>query len=118
PHPFPPEATWKFTQHDPFLAAYETDRRAVYLMVQRIRRHLFLGLFDGADPNSSTATRDVSTVPTQALFFLNDPFVHAAADRFAGQLLTMVDDAARIDEVHCHCLGRRPTKREREIAGR
>ena len=46
--------TWNFTQHKPFKAVYETDRRSVYLMTQRIQRHPFLALFDGADTNAST----------------------------------------------------------------
>src|SRR5690606_17859232 len=46
PHPFPPERDWKFTQHNPFKAVYETNRRSVYLMTQRIQRHPFLALFD------------------------------------------------------------------------
>ena len=54
PHPFPPQPTWDFTQHNPFKAVYETNRRSVYLMTQRIQRHPFLALFDGADPNAST----------------------------------------------------------------
>ncbi|MCA9047055.1 MAG: DUF1553 domain-containing protein, partial [Planctomycetaceae bacterium] len=36
-HPFPAEATWSFTQHNPFNAVYETPRRSAYLMVQRQR---------------------------------------------------------------------------------
>ncbi len=52
-HPFPPEATWNFTQHTPFNAVYDSTQRSAYLMVQRQRRHPFLALFDGADPNSS-----------------------------------------------------------------
>ncbi len=42
-HPFPPVTSWNFTQHAPFKANYETDRRSVYLMTQRIQRHPFLG---------------------------------------------------------------------------
>ena len=67
PHPFPPVQTWGFTQHAPFSAVYETNRRSVYLMTQRIRRHPFLALFDGPDANVSTAHRDSTTVPTQSL---------------------------------------------------
>lgn len=65
---------------------YEHDKRSVYLMVQRIKRHPFLALFDGADPNSSTAERRLTTVPTQALYFLNDPFVHAKSVKMAERL--------------------------------
>src|SRR5262245_61713980 len=39
PHPFPAQKAWDFTQHKPFKAVYETDRRSVYLMTQRIQRH-------------------------------------------------------------------------------
>jgi len=45
-------------------------------MTQRIQRHPFLAIFDGADPSTSTAVRMNSTTPLQALFLLNDPFVH------------------------------------------
>lgn len=85
-HPFPPSHQWGFTQHGPFTAIYEHDKRSVYLMVQRIKRHPFLALFDGADPNSSTAERRLTTVPTQALYFLNDPFVHAKSVKMAERL--------------------------------
>src|SRR5262249_46410112 len=74
PHPFPSENTWGFTQHKPFQAVYANGRRSLYLLTMRLRRHPFLALFDGADANSSTAGRTVTTVPTQALFFMNNPF--------------------------------------------
>jgi Protein of unknown function (DUF1553)/Protein of unknown function (DUF1549)/Planctomycete cytochrome C len=86
-HPFPPETTWHFTQHSPFAAEYDTRTRSVYLMQKRNRRNRFFALFDGADPNESTPEREVTTVPTQALFFMNDPFLHARAARFAARVL-------------------------------
>ncbi len=85
-HPFPPAPTWGYSQHGPFSALYDHDKRSVYLMVQRIKRHPYLALFDGADPNSSTAERRVTTVPTQALYFMNDPFVHAKSVQCATRL--------------------------------
>jgi hypothetical protein len=88
PHPFPPADQWKgYTQHNPFTATYETDRRSVYLMQPRLRRHPFLALFDGPDPNASTGRRQLTTTPIQALFALNDSFVHAAADGLAERML-------------------------------
>jgi hypothetical protein len=117
PHPFPPEKSWGFTQHNPFQAVYDTNRRSVYLMTQRIRRHPFLALFDGADPNSSTAQRGVTTVPTQALFFLNNPFVHEQAGRFADRLLAGPgDDGRRVERAYRLALGRAPTDEERRAA--
>jgi hypothetical protein len=113
PHPFPPENTWGFTQHTPFQAVYPTNRRSVYLMTQRLRRHPFLALFDGPDPSSSTAQRSVTTVPTQALFFINNPFVHEQALAFADRLLRGPgDDRGRIDLAHRLALGRPATAAE------
>ena len=85
-HPFPPSYEWGYSQHGPFGAVYDHDRRSLYLMTGRLKRHPFLALFDGADPNASTADRLGTTVPTQALFFLNDPLVHGAAEAWAGRL--------------------------------
>ena len=113
PHPFPPVAQWNFTQHAPFQAVYETRRRSVYLMTQRIRRHPYLALFDGADPNSSTAGRNVTTVPTQALFFLNNPLVHLEARQLAGRLLQEGrDDPDRIDRLYRLAFARPATEPE------
>ena len=111
-HPFPAESTWKFTQHNPFNAVYETTKRSAYLMVQRQRRHPFLSLFDGADPNATTAARQTTTVPTQALYFINDPFFHAQANALANQLAKLPGDDARIPEVWRVLFQRTPTAAE------
>lgn len=116
PHPFPDPKTWGFTQHAPFVATYDHTRRSVYLMTQRIRRHPFLALFDGTDPNASTASRQTTTVPTQALFFLNDPFVHARASGFASKLQTLPDDRARVDRAYRLMFGRPPRDVEQAFA--
>jgi len=112
-HPFPPEEQWKFTQHNPFKAVYDSNRRSVYLMTQRIQRHPFLALFDGPDTNASTARRETSTVPTQALYFMNDPFFHARAEALAKRLLAL-PDAERIAAAHQVCFQRTPTELERK----
>jgi len=111
-HPFPPESTWKFSQHRPFNAVYETDKRSAFLMVQRQRRHPYLALFDGADPNASTAGRETTTVPTQALYFLNDPSFHTQAAAVAEKLLGLPDDEARIAGAWSLLLQRKPTADE------
>jgi hypothetical protein len=115
-HPFPPEATWTFTQHDPFNAVYPSRQRSAYLMVQRQRRHPFLALFDGADPNASTPVRPTTTVPTQALYFLNDPFFHEQAARFATALTKPSGDAARVSLAFRILLQREPSVVEQEQA--
>jgi hypothetical protein len=83
-------------------------------MVQRQRRHPFLSLFDGADPNASTAARQTTTVPTQALYFINDPFFHSQAGAFATSLMTQATDEARIAQAYRVFFQRQPSAAERE----
>jgi hypothetical protein len=119
PHPFPPVERWGFTQHAPFSAVYETNRRSVYLMTQRLKRHPFLALFDGADTNASTPQRLVTTVPTQALFLMNDPFVHQQAEAFAARILSGAkEERERIRSAYERALARPPQASEYEEVGR
>jgi hypothetical protein len=112
-HPFPSPINWGYTQHNPFSAVYDHNKRSVYLMTQRLKRHPFLALFDGADPNATTAQRQTTTVPTQALFFLNDPFVYAKAEKWAGRLLpSCSDEKGRIELAWRRAFGRSPTEIE------
>ena len=114
-HPFPPQSEWKFTQHNPFKAVYDSRHRSVYLMTQRIQRHPYLALFDGADPSASTAARATSTTPLQALFLLNDTFVHEQASSFAQRILdASVNDETRLRFAYMACLGRAPEPSERD----
>ena len=115
-HPFPPVTSWSFSQHNPFTGIYETPKRSVYLMTPRLGRHPFLALFDGADANASTPHRATTTVPTQALFWMNAPLVHEQSAAFAGQLLAEPDPAARIALAYSAVFGRRPTESERAEA--
>jgi hypothetical protein len=117
PHPFPPANTWNFTQHNPFRALYETDRRSAYLMVPRIQRHPYLALFDGADTNASTAARGTSTTPLQALYLMNDPLMERLARGLAGRLLREAgDERGRIDRAFWLAFARPPTEAEGRVA--
>lgn len=116
-HPFPEAKTWNFTQHHPFKAVYETNKRSVYLMTQRFARHPFLALFDGPDTNASTERRITSTTPLQALYLMNDPFVHAQAKALAAQLLEGADTpAGRVRRAYELLFARVPTADEVEAA--
>ena len=97
PHPFPPEWEWRYTQHNPFVDDFPTDRRSVYLMQQRIRLQPFLATFDGADTNASTGQRKPGTTPQQALFMLNSEFAHEQAGRLADRLASEADEPGRPD---------------------
>ncbi len=82
-HPFPPEQTWRFTQHTQFFAVYDTNRRSVYVMQQRLKKHPFFEVFDGADTNATTDGRAQSITPVQSLFLMNSPWTHEQSDNFA-----------------------------------
>lgn len=112
-HPFPPQTEWKFTQHNPFKAIYDTNRRSVYLMTQRIQRHPYLAIFDGPDPSASTPARISSTTPLQALYLLNDAFVHESAAGLAKRLLEEAPtDETRVERAYLLILSRRPEREE------
>lgn len=114
-HPFPPQRTWGWTQHNPFVASYETRRRSVYLMQQRLKKNAYLALFDGADPSSSTGVRLPSTTPLQALFAMNDPLAHALSEKFASRILSLAtDDQSRVAAAYQLTLNRPPGTDEQQ----
>ena len=80
-----------------------------------LRDHVdeMLDLFDFAEPSLVVAAREVTTVPSQALFMLNSPFVQenaaALAKRFQG---TSADPKERITAAYFTALSRPPTAAE------
>src|SRR5204863_1286301 len=50
-------------------------RRSVYGFIERGRVPALLSAFDFASPDQHAPLRYVTTVPQQALFFLNSPFI-------------------------------------------
>ncbi|MDQ1469661.1 MAG: hypothetical protein QOJ99_1141, partial [Bryobacterales bacterium] len=91
PHPFPPQSVWNYEQQNMFSpnpADYATDRRTVYMMIQRTVRSPYFNLFDGPNVNSSTDQRGASLTPLQALYFMNDPFPKRCAAALAANLMT------------------------------
>ncbi len=103
------EGKWHYTQHEQFAApeSFDDQRRTVYQIQQRLRRRRILEVFDGPDPNATTPDRPLSTTAIQALYLMNDPFVHARAGELAGRLRDAAsDDASRIDLAHRLAFGR------------
>jgi hypothetical protein len=110
PHPFPPETTFKYTQHVQFFAVYDHHQRGVYLMQQRLQKQPFLDLFDGADPNASTPKRNPGQTSLQALAMMNSQFVDEQADLLAVRIgMAHSTDAARITTAYRLAFGRPPT---------
>ena len=93
-------------------------RRGVYLPI--VRDHLdmvdsldILEVFDFANPSFVTGRRNATTVPTQALYLMNSPFVTNQSERAARRLLSGPgDDALRVQRFFLESLGRRATKTE------
>jgi len=116
-HPFPSIDHWKWTQHSPFKDVYPSNHRSVYLMTQRFQRHPYLALFDGPDTNTTTEQRTHSTVPQQALFLMNDPFILEQATGLARRLIGSGGDPwRRIELAHQIALARPARHIEMEMA--
>jgi hypothetical protein len=96
----------------PFAGVPESNQRTIYQIVLRNRRPPFMALFDGADPNATTPVRQVTTVPTQSLYFLNDPFFHAQAEALARRVLEAPTDELRVRRLYELALQRNATAAE------
>jgi hypothetical protein len=95
---------------------YDSRRRSVYLPVVRNNLYDVFQLFDATDATVTKGDRSTTTVPTQALFYLNSDLVTDCASELATKLLTDRDDAARVDRLYRTAYGRPPTAREAERA--
>jgi len=92
-----------------------TNVRSVYLPIVRGNVPEMLQVFDAADPSLIIGKRDVTTVPTQALFLMNSPFAMKQSELLAKRILAQKGSgpAAQIDLAYRLALGRLPTDRER-----
>ena len=96
----------------------EVWRRSVYVFRRRSLGFPFFDTFDLPDQNQTAAARNVSTVSTQALTLMNNPFVLNQAELFAERLERVApgDLDAQIDLAYLIALTRKPTDAEREVA--
>ena len=100
-------------------ANYDTRRRSIYLPVVRgAAIPEMLQLFDFGDPNSITARRNVTTVPTQALFLMNNAWVRQQAEQFWKRVAADEERGReqRIQYAYQLALSREPTEAERARA--
>jgi hypothetical protein len=118
-HPFPAIEDWHWTQHTAFKAVYPSEQRSVFLMTQRLVKHPFLAIFDGPDTNTSTDVRPRSTVPLQALYLMNNPFIQEQSTALARRLLCEARDVPRrLERAWELAWGRPPSPQENERAYR
>ncbi len=92
--------------------------RSVYLPVVRGVLPTMFPLFDFASPDRAVAQRDESTVPAQALFFMNNDWVQRQSEHTARRLLSdsKLDDVSRLQLLFKLSFARQPTDQERTAA--
>lgn len=90
-------------------------RRSIYVAVRRNFLSPFMMAFDTPTPFSSMGRRNVSNVPAQALFLLNDPLVVELSAEWGERALKNVSDVGdeavgrRVDWMYVSGFGRHPT---------
>ncbi|HJZ93809.1 MAG TPA: DUF1553 domain-containing protein, partial [Gemmataceae bacterium] len=92
-----------------------TTRRAVYAFIDRQNLPGTLRSFDFALPDTHAPQRFVTTVPQQALFLMNSPFVIEQAKALAARAAD-VDANTKVRELYRLAYGRAPTPEETALA--
>ena len=91
----------------------DSRHRSVYLPIVRDMLPEALDLFDFAEPSLVVAAREVTTVPSQALYMLNSPFIRENAAAFAKRFQgTSADPKERITAAYLTAFSRPPTAAE------
>jgi mono/diheme cytochrome c family protein len=90
------------------LARPFSTRRTVHGFIDRQNLPGIFRTFDFASPDASTQQRHTTTVPQQALFLMNSPFVVEQAKAFVARadVTGLGGDEARIDRLHRLAYGR------------
>jgi hypothetical protein len=85
-----------------------SPRRSVYGFIDRQNLPGLFRTFDFASPDTSTPQRYTTTVPQQALFLMNSPFVIEQARHFVqhADVAGQTTDEARINRLHQLAYGR------------
>jgi len=96
----------------------DSDKRSIYLPVVRNDLPGMFEVFDFAEPSSVIGRRDVTTVSTQALFMMNNPFVLEQARRMAQMLSARHPSQVgeRVSLAYERAYGRPPSEKEVERA--
>ncbi len=97
----------------------KANYRSVYLPIVRDFPPEVLELFDFAESSLVVAARDVTNVPSQALYLMNNEFVREQSAAMAHRILaTPLDYPHRMALAYELALGRAPTDAERTRADR
>lgn len=99
------------------LFAASNQRRTLYTLVDRENLPAVMRTFDFANPDLSIPQRTETTVPQQALFGMNHPFVVQQAKSLLGRADVKAADATgRVKRLYWHLFQRVPTADEMEQA--
>jgi hypothetical protein len=92
------------------------NHRTIYVPTLRGHRHRLYDLFDYPDDEVVNSARNTSTVPTQALYLMNNPLIMGCADALAEQVVKSSTDAKeRLILMYQLCYGRSPEQSEIEV---
>jgi Protein of unknown function (DUF1553)/Protein of unknown function (DUF1549)/Planctomycete cytochrome C len=94
------------------------NRRTIYGLVDRQHLPGFHRAFDFANPDQSAERRPLTTVPQQALFAMNSPFMLEQARSLAGrpQVAGKLSPGDRVESLYQIVLARRADEAETELA--
>jgi hypothetical protein len=94
-------------------------RRTVYGFIDRQNLEGVYRAFDFATPDASSPRRFVTTVPQQALFLMNSPFMIAQAKLLASRPEAASENAeSRVRALYARLFGREPAPHELDLARR
>jgi hypothetical protein len=99
-----------------------SSRRTLYGLIDRQNLDGVYRTFDFAVPDATSPRRFVTTVPQQALFLMNSPFLHEQARRLSREILHEPDSSSAKDPESAVCrlyrrvLGRLPEGDELALA--
>jgi hypothetical protein len=95
----------------------ESPRRSIYGFIDRQNLPGVLRVFDFASPDASSPMRFQTTVPQQALFMLNSPFIARRAEAFVDRpdIAGLTSPEDRITRMHFLAYQRAPSSSELEM---
>lgn len=89
------------------------NRRSVYAFIDRQNLNPTFRNFDFSNPQETTGKRPSTTIPMQALFTLNNPFVQDQGEILAAKSATAED---RVAQLHRAVFAKAPSESDRQLA--
>jgi hypothetical protein len=95
-----------------------TNIRTLYQPIIRNELPTMMRVFDFADPDFVTGSRPETTVPTQALWMLNSPFMAEQAQKVSQRVLdrNLSTDSESLEYLYVITIGRPPTPTEIDLS--